>query len=232
MVRFEGSKTALLTFPGAYVLESFDQVRSIVFDLDGTLYKNSELADAIVATADELVAHSRGLGLKEARKLIHTARKRLSETYDDEPTLTRTCMELGIEARQLHEAFQQQVRPERYLVYDPVLQALLDSLRGHCNLYIYTNNNLPLTNKILALLGVEELFDRLYTIEFTWLPKPDRETLFRIVEDIGGPPESFLFVGDRPGVDLREPERLGASVLQVDETADLLQIHKLLGLVP
>lgn len=214
------------------MLERLDQVQSIVFDLDGTLYHNPQLGDAIIAAADELVAHSRGLGLKQARKLIHAARLRLTETYDEEPTLTRTCLELGIEIRQLHQTFQQQVRPERYLVYDPVLQALLDSLRSHCNLYIYTNNNLPLTTRILALLGVEELFDRLYTIEYAWQPKPDRETLLRIIADIGGPPESFLFVGDRHGVDLREPAELGAAVLEVGETADLLQIHKLLGLVP
>jgi len=232
VVRLDGNKIAHLTCFGAHVLERLDQVQSIVFDLDGTLYNNPGLCDAIVAAADELVAHSRGLGLKEARKLIHAAKRRLAETYDEEPTLTRTCMELGIEVRLLHQAFQQQIRPERYLVYDPVLQALLDSLRNHCTLYIYTNNNRPLTLKILALLGVEELFERLYTIEYSWQPKPDRETLLRVVEDIGGAPESFLFVGDRRGVDLREPERLGAAVIEVGETADLLQIHKLLGLVP
>jgi putative hydrolase of the HAD superfamily len=133
---------------------------------------------------------------------------------------------------QLHLAFQDQVHPERYLGYDPVLQALLDSLRDSCELYIYTNNNLPLTRKILALLGVEELFARLFTIEFSWAPKPDPETVQRLLEEVGGPPESFLFIGDRQAVDLRVPASFGIPTLQVRETADLLQIHKLLGLVP
>jgi putative hydrolase of the HAD superfamily len=127
---------------------------------------------------------------------------------------------------------QEKVQPERFLSNDPVLYALLDSLRDVCDLYVYTNNNLPLAQKILALLGVEDLFDRVYTIEFDWQPKPSQQTLERIMEDIGGPPDSFLFVGDRPHVDLKVADSLGVPTLQVTETSDLLQIHKMLGIIP
>jgi len=214
------------------VLNRLDQVTSIVFDLDGTLYQSHGVADAIVAAAEGLVAHCRGVDPPKARRLITSARKQLTELLEEEPSLTRICHELGIEIRLLHQAFEEQVRPEDHLVDDPILQALLDSLRSHCDLYIYTNNNLYLTQKILALLGVENLFERLYTIEFSWRPKPDRDTLQKILEDIGGPLESFLFVGDRPVIDLRPADDLGIATLQVHETADLLQIHKLLGIVP
>lgn len=214
------------------MLTELNQIRSIVFDLDGTLYANPGMLGEITATAEDLVANTRGIGLREARNLILKAKARLAETLEDEPTLTRTCLELGIPVADLHQAFQDQIRPERYLVYDPVLQALLDSLRQQCDLYIYTNNNLPLTQKILALLGVDNLFGRLFTIEFTWVPKPDLETVRQLLEEIGGPPESFLFIGDRHSVDLKLPDSLGIPTLKVRETADLLQIHKLLGLLP
>ena len=127
---------------------------------------------------------------------------------------------------------QQTREPRRYLAADPVLGALLDSLRARCELYIYTNNNLPLTRKILALLGVEDQFRSLYTIEFSRLPKPDPEALRRVLENIGGPPESFLFVGDREQVDLKPANALGIPTILVAETADLLQVHKLLGIIP
>lgn len=214
------------------MLTRTDSVESIVFDLDGTLYTNSQILNEIGAVAEQLVARSRGLSVPEARVLILAAKSRLAEELDREPTLTRTCIELGIEVRELHQAFQDFIRPERYLTYDPVLQALLDSLRDHCDLYIYTNNNLPLTRKILALLGVEELFEKLYTIEFSWIPKPDPETLQLLLEDIGGPRESFLFIGDRHLVDLQPADELGIPTLLVSETADLLQIHQLLGILP
>lgn len=214
------------------MLTSAENVQSIVFDLDGTLYTNSALQREIGAAAEQLVSRSRGISLQQGSALLRAARERLAESREQEPTLTQTCVELGLSVQELHQAFQDFIRPENYLVYDPVLQALLDSLRTNWSLYIYTNNNLPLTQKILSLLGVENFFDRLYTIEFRWVPKPDPETLQLLLEDIGGPPESFLFIGDRHQVDLQLAADLGIPTLLVSETADLLQIHKLLGLLP
>ncbi|MBE0598103.1 MAG: HAD family hydrolase [Desulfuromonadales bacterium] len=208
------------------------QIRSIIFDLDGTLYVSPEVAHQIEAIGDELAAATRGVSLEEGRALLRGARRRLAETYEEEPTLSRTLMEMGIEISDFHRAMQEKVTPERFLQHDPVLFALLDSLRDNCELYIYTNNNLPLARKILALLGVEELFSRLYTIEFGWQPKPDQNVLERILEDIGGPRESFLFVGDRHNIDLRLADSFGIPTLLVSETADLLQIHKVLGILP
>lgn len=217
---------------GFAMLTSLTDTRSIVFDLDGTLYACPEMAGEIQAAAEALVAESRGVSLKEGRQLLRRARQRLAEALEEEPTLTRTCLELGIEVAEFHWALQQQVHPERYLEPDPILYALLDSLRDDYDLFLYTNNSLPLARKILALLGVEDLFKRLYTIEFAWSPKPDPEALQRVLEDIGGLPESFLFVGDRPQVDLKVPAALGIPTMRVQEAEDLLQIHKLLGLIP
>ena len=208
------------------------QIRSIIFDLDGTLYTSPGVAREIEGAAFELVARSRGVSRREGQGVLKAARRRLAETLEEEPTLTRTLLELGIEVEEFHRALQQYVHPERYLAPDPVLCALLDSLRSSCDLFIYTNNNLPLTQKILALLGVEDLFERLFTIEYSGVPKPDAETLRRLMAEIGGPPASQLFIGDRQQVDLQLPASLGVPILLVNETADLLQIHKLLGIIP
>jgi putative hydrolase of the HAD superfamily len=214
------------------MLTDLSRIRSIVFDLDGTLYLSPEVAGEIQGAAEEMVAATREISLEQGRKLLNCARERLTESLDEEPTLTRTCIELGLDLAELHHLMGQRVHPEKYLANDPILYALLDSLRDSCDLYIYTNNNLPLTQKILALLGVEELFRRLYTIEFTWLPKPDPESFQAVLEDIGGPSDSFLFVGDRHQVDLGMAASLGIPNLLVQEAADILQIHRLLGIVP
>ncbi len=208
------------------------KILSIVFDLDGTLYTSEPLAREIAAAADVAVASARGIPLAEGRELIRTARARMAEETGEEPTLSLTCMRLGLELADLHRYFQVEVRPERHLVADPVLSALLDSLASVCDLYIYTNNNRLLAERILALLGIGPQFRKIYTIEFAWVPKPDPEALRQVLEDIGGPPESFLFVGDRPRVDLRPAARMGIPTLLVRETADLLQVHRLLGIVP
>lgn len=207
-------------------------ISAVVFDLDGTLYTSTELLGEIERTAEYVVARARGLSQSAARRTLKQARRRIADLEGREPTLSRVCMELGIELKDLHRTFEAMVRPEDYLVYDPVLQALLEGLRGHCALYVYTNNNLFLTRKILALLGIEELFERLFTIEYAWRPKPDPEVLDMVLGEIGGPPEQVLFVGDRDQVDLEPARARGLPTLLVSETADLLQVHKLLGLLP
>jgi putative hydrolase of the HAD superfamily len=209
-----------------------DHILSIVFDLDGTLYRSEQLEREIAEAADVAIASSRGVSLNEGREMLRTARKRLAESLETEPTLSLTCMELGLELADLHRFFEQEVKPERYLVEDPVLIALLDSLASVCDLYIYTNNNLPLAKRIMAQLGIGLQFKQIYSIEFCWAPKPDPEALQRVLEDIGGPPETFLFVGDREHVDLAPAEEVGVQTLLIRETADLLQVHKMLGIVP
>jgi putative hydrolase of the HAD superfamily len=214
------------------MLNSPSDIRSIVFDLDGTLYLRPEVGEEIFTAAAGLVSESRGISITEAKQMLRRARQRLTETLEETPTLTHTCQELGIDIRSFHRTLLKKVRPERYIEADPILYALLDSLQDRYDLYLYTNNSLPLAQKILALLGIEELFRRLYTIEFTWSPKPDPESFHQVLEDIGGPPESFLFVGDRPQVDLKIAESLQIPTIFISDPEDLLQIHKVLGLIP
>jgi putative hydrolase of the HAD superfamily len=206
-------------------------LKSIIFDLDGTLYVNGGVHDEIEQVACELVASGRGLTTFQGCRILRSTRQKLKEEAGSEPALSLVCAELGIELAEFHQALQDRVRPERYLNNDTTLQHLLSSLAERYNLFIYSNNNYPLVQKILALLGVEHLFSRLYTIEFCWQPKPDIEALDQVLNDIGGPPESFLFVGDRQHIDLLPPAERGIATLLVRQVADLLQIHKLLGLL-
>jgi len=209
-----------------------EQIESIVFDLDGTLYQAPTLAKEIERASERLVAATRGVSQEEGRELIERARKRLAEELETEPTLTQTCQRMGIEIQELHAAFERDLVPEDHLAEDLLVRALLESLHDRCRLYIYTNNNLPLSRRILTTLGIADLFEKLYTIELAWSPKPDAEVLRQILADIGGPVESFLFVGDRRQIDLLLPSEWGIPTLLVRDTAQLVQIHKVLGLIP
>jgi putative hydrolase of the HAD superfamily len=207
------------------------RIRSIVFDLDGTLYVNEEVANEIRQTACSLIANSRGVSRQRGCELLRHAREQLSAMHGPVPSLNRVCIEMGIDLREFHDALQREVHPERHLFPDPLLRALLASLAERWGLYLYTNNNYSLSRKILALLGVASFFDKLFTIEFCWRPKPDPEALRLVLADIGGPPESFLFVGDREHIDLLPPAELGIATLLVREVADLLQIQQVLDRV-
>jgi putative hydrolase of the HAD superfamily len=101
-------------------------------------------------------------------------------------------------------------------------------LSGGFELYLYTNNNCQLSGRIMNVLGLTDLFRRVFTIEETWSPKPDRRTLLNILKEIGKKPEECLFVGDRYDVDLRLPAELGSAVCLVKSVDELLPLCKLL----
>ena len=205
------------------------EIRSLVFDLDGTLYTCRELGEQLEEAAISLVAESRGLSMEQGRSVLQDARSLLAEDPAELPPLSRTCFELGLDLRSFIRALEEKVHPERFLQPDPELAALLRFLQERYDLYVYTNNGFFLAERILALLGVDDCFRHVYSLEFAWRPKPDAEALQLLLADIGGLPESFLFIGDRYHVDLREPVKLGIPVLPVNTTDELLRLPSLLG---
>jgi putative hydrolase of the HAD superfamily len=109
--------------------------------------------------------------------------------------------------------------------------ALLESLTQHIPLYLFTNNNLDLTTRIITILGLNGLFRHIYTIDDTWHGKPDEGLLDRILTEAGLMPSEALFVGDRYDVDLRLPEQRGCPVYLSQSVEQLLRLEEVLRAV-
>lgn len=207
--------------------------RAIVFDLDGTLYESAAMAAEIFRSAVRYVAGLRGMDEEGARLLLRETKARLSTMSGTDTPLTVACSELGGNPRELHRHFIDDIDPARHLERDQRVVGLLEELRRLCPLYIYTNNNLVLAERILQLLGLDGFMAGIFSIEFSWRPKPDRETLERILAVTGTDAPSTLFVGDRYDIDLRLPASLGAPVRLVTTVPELLSLGDLLpGRVP
>ena len=58
------------------------EIRSLVFDLDGTLYTCQGLGAQIEEAAIYLVANSRGLSMEQGRGVLQDARSLLAEVPD------------------------------------------------------------------------------------------------------------------------------------------------------
>lgn len=205
-----------------------DGIRGIVFDLDGTLYVCKRFADEIHEVSEVYIAGLKGITLAEAGSLLAVTRQRLTDESGTVQTISAVCRELGGSIQDLHRLFESVLRPEAYLVRDERVIRLLEGLAEKFSLYIYTNNNRILTARIINYLGLDGLFDNIFTIDETWRGKPDEEMVNKVLLDIKLSPNEALFVGDRYDVDLRIPEQLGCPVYLSQCLEQLLRLEELL----
>ena len=203
-------------------------IKTLVFDLDGTLYVCHELACEIKNGASRYIASLKGVNIDDAWLLLEKTKKRLSLSSGLDATLSQACLELGGDLKHMHHQFAEEINPELFLKKDVGLVNLLQELEDQFELHIYTNNNRVLTDKILKSLGVSSLFQKVFTIESFWCPKPDPSALENLYTLIGRVPAECLFVGDRYDVDLRLPAKMGSAVFLSKNVQELKVLPKLL----
>jgi putative hydrolase of the HAD superfamily len=204
------------------------ELKSLVFDLDGTLYINREFAREIHLCSCRYVADLRGVSLDEAGQFIRETRKRLAEEVGIESTLSHACLAMGGDLKELHRRFAEEISPEGFLKPDERVIRLLYSLGSRYGLYIYTNNNTSLSSRIMEAIGVAGMFSRVFTIEDSWRPKPDRLALEGVYRAMGKMPGECMFIGDRYDVDLRLPAAMGSSVFLCKVPEDLFPLNEIL----
>src|ERR1035437_4620912 len=95
-----------------------NNIRSIVFDLDGTLYVSNEFAASIKYEAVVYMSTVLGMGTTQASQLMSETRSRLTEENDAVPTLSVVCSTLGGTIPDMHAWFVEHLRPESHLVRD------------------------------------------------------------------------------------------------------------------
>jgi putative hydrolase of the HAD superfamily len=209
-----------------------NQIRAIIFDLDGTLYVNRELGREIHLSACRTIARHHDVTPDKAEELLRLTKELLSAESGFRVSLTRSCQELEIDIPELHRRFCEDIFPERFLVPDERVVALLKRLGLKYDLALYTNNNRCLTDRILLLLGINGLFRQIFSIEDFWRPKPDRMILEGLFAGIRCQPQECLFVGDRHDIDLMVPEQMGARIFLTTSVEELLTIETQLESVP
>lgn len=203
-------------------------VEAIVFDLDGTLYVSEPFNDTVDDAAAAYVADIRNITRIAALDLIRQTRLELQRRHGTIQTLTIVCETLGGNIRGLHRALAEELKPELFLVKDERVIELLSLLSKQFQLYLLTNNNRTMTDRILELTGIDpSLFQAVITIEHSWTPKPNSALLDDIMQMVALPPEKVLFVGDRYDIDLKLPAELGCPVQLCTTIEQLLELSAL-----
>lgn len=203
-----------------------NRITSIIFDLDGTLYRSKELADEIQTSAADGLALQLGIDIDAAKVKLSAAKEEISARTGCEATLSAACELIGGDIKALHGYLAANIDPEKHLSRDDRVAGMLERLGKEYKLYIYTNNNRSLADRIIRLIGIEGLFDEIFTVEDFWRAKPDRLALAKLLAAIGAEPVECLFVGDRYDVDLRLPEEHGSRVLLTLSVEELLYLEE------
>lgn len=169
-------------------------MRSIIFDLDGTLADTSGdlLAAANVCfremgAGDQLCSADAGVAVKGARAMLTLGLERMGQLPD--PELLDQYYPMLLDAYELaidtHTVF-----------YPGALDAVAALVQADFKVAICTNKPEYLARQLLQKMGVMELFGALIGADTLSVRKPDPEPLREAARRAGGDPARCLLVGD------------------------------------
>lgn len=207
-------------------------IKVLLWDLDGTLYKNiPELRDERWKIDVRVVSDILHIPFKEAES-------RLKEAVHIYKSVTRSMMSLGCgtEIEILHKV-EPQIDRTKYLHRDEKLIQLFTSLKSYRH-FIFSNILTSCIPPVLNKLGLNpEIFEGFITTEETKTVKPDPRFFQYALNLTKLQPEQHLVVGDRLEVDLLPARKLGMKTCLVwgkSNTVDVScsSVYKLTNLFP
>jgi len=204
-------------------------IKVIFFDLDGTLYKSTEIRQKFAEAAYYTFSKYKNTSIENAQKLIEERREQLGEKQGDSVPYTLTLRSFGIPIEIWHKENIEHLDPRQHLVQDERLKKSLIELKNHYRLAILTNNNDTQANRVIEALGLQDIFEKVYTYNSFKILKPDQEFFTKAVEDLEVAPEECLIVGDRYNVDLEPAKELNMRTCKVNGPEDIYQISDLIN---
>ncbi len=180
-------------------------IRVIIWDFDGTLYKQiPELWEGIRTAELTVIMEHTGWTMERAREEFYRVYKVRT------PSGTQTVSILtGMPNSQASVESSRKTDYERFLAPDPRLPALFSALSGYRH-YMLVNGSRDSVRRGLAAVGLDaSLFTEIVTSEIVGVTKPEPDGYRYILKQTGLPAHAHLMVGDREPVDLVPAKELG-----------------------
>lgn len=186
-------------------LKLFSDVHVLIWDFDGTLYKQvPALWDMIRASEIRVIIDQTGWTQEKAKEEFYKIYKVTT------PSGTKTVSELTqLSNKDASLACAKYTDYSAYLHPDPKLQTVFKSLSRYTH-YLLVNGTQIGVAKGLRLLGISKsIFSEIVTSEVVGESKPSERGYLHIMKQTGLPASSHLMIGDREAVDLAPAKALG-----------------------
>jgi putative hydrolase of the HAD superfamily len=204
-----------------------DAIGALIFDMDGTLYESDALNRQYEEAVEAYIAERSAVSKARAGELFRHKWAELAKHLGHPPTSTGTMVALGFDLAEWIAWRDARVRPEDVLTRDEPLRAFLEQLRSRYVLAIVTNNSVEMAHRTLRAIGIDDLFDHVFTVQDMGLIKPDPEIYRRAAEAMGVPPQQCLSVGDRPHIDLAPAAAAGMKTFHATGPRELAKLREI-----
>ncbi len=205
------------------------QLKTVIFDLDDTLYTDWRTCDDAGTAAVAAYAQTKlGLSAETAARAFRAGRRRAQEQLGPVGAAHDRALfaQFGLEELGIHPIAHCEAMHDAYwdtlldtMVLEPALPALLQDLHAAgVRIAVCTNMMAGVQMRKLVRLGVADSIDCIVTSEEAGMDKPDPAIVAYTLSKVGCTPEEAVFVGDTYAHDMVAARGAGVRGLWLDRT--------------
>jgi len=192
-------------------MKDFKNIKSFIFDLDGTLY-GQDLLEKIFGQVSQrmgvFISEKLNVDLKKAKEL------QTNYFHKYNTSLNGLMIHHDISAPEFLK-YVHQINLD-FMKKDIALREEL--LKLDAKKYIYTNGSVEHIEQIIKSLGIEDLFDGTFDIvEANYVPKPSMESYQTMIKKFNINPKESCFVEDI-AINLKPAKKLGMKTVWIKNT--------------
>lgn len=204
-------------------------LKTIIFDIDSTLYTNDRYAFEQVDVQLRHFAEIKGVTASEIRKMIEDFRTNYSKEHEGKKiSLGNTLTHFGISIEESIKWRETLLEPKDFLDRDEKLIQVLTEFSKKYKMIAVTNNPVLPAYKTLEAIGIEKLVPEIIGLDTCHKSKPSREVLTLACTKTGARPEECLSVGDRYDIDLSLALEMGMGGVLVTGVEDVYKLSEII----
>lgn len=206
-----------------------ENLKTIIFDIDSTLYTCPQYAHEQVDCQVRHFAELRGISHDEARNLVSDFRKKWAAEHNGQKiSLGNLLTYFDIPIEESVQWRRNLLEPADFLGKDEKLISALEKLQIKYRLICVTNNPVLPARKTLEAIGISDFFPEIIGLDTCHVSKPHEKPFLLAAEKTNAEPEECLSIGDRYDIDLALPLSLGMGGILVSGVEDVWSLPETL----